>query len=288
MLPPSSGADDPKNHIWVGTFGTWARQKARGVYNGYKYDSWGVSIGYDRQIASIEGLLLGINGTFAKGKLKTDHELTSVDLDSMSGTVYGSYTFHNMFFVDLSVSFARSKSDYSIQLIHGGHKTGSFDTDTTQIGFRTGFIFNAGSIKITPSVGVRHTRYTQKSFTETVYDSFHPANVFDAASDSFVEIPIEITFAGTYDTGSVKITPELSVGFTSMVKRPKNSFSVGFAGSSYRAEIVGPQPDRNSFQAGLGLKIETPSNVEVFLEYDAGFAKSFTEHRLSAGIGYYF
>jgi outer membrane autotransporter protein len=288
LIPPSAGSEDPLNHLWIGTFGSWARQKEHDLNAGYKYNSWGVSLGYDRNVASLEGLLFGINLTFATGELTTDHDYAKVDIDTIGLSAYGSYTYNDLFFFDATAALARSKSNYEIQIVSGGRKTGEFNTNTFMLGLRTGFILNAGSIRIVPSAGVRYTRYNQKAFVEDVHNTLLPANVFEKSSDSIVEIPFEIRFSGTFDTGSTTITPSLKLGYTSMVRRPDNRFSVGFVGSSHRAEIMGAKPSKNTFQAGLGLKIETEGNFEFFLEYDGNYASHFTDHRISVGFGGYF
>jgi outer membrane autotransporter protein len=242
LIPPSAGSVDPLNHLWVGTFGSWARQKAHDFNAGYKYNSWGISLGYDRNVASVEGLLFGINLTFATGKLNTDHDYAKVDIDTVGLSAYGSYTYNDLFFVDVTAALARSKSNYEIHVVTGGRKTGEFNTNTFMLGMRTGFILNAGSIKIVPSAGIRFTRYNQKAFVEDVHDTLLPANIFEKSTDSIVEIPVEIRFSGTFDAGSTTITPSLKLGYTSMVRRPDNRFLVGFVGSNHRAEIMGAKP----------------------------------------------
>ena len=288
LIPPSAGAEDAHNHLWIGAFGNWARQKADGLDSGYKYNSWGMSIGYDRAVASVDGLLFRVSLTFAEAKIKTDHDLASVDIRTFGASVYGSYTFNNFFFVDATAAFARSASSYNINIVTGGDKTGKYDTDTTQLGFRVGGIFTAGPVRIIPTVGVRWSHYYQKWFTEEAHNTLLWPNVFDKASDSSVEIPIMVKFTGTFDAGSVRVSPELKLGWTAMVDRPDNRFSVGFAGSPYRAQISGAQPPKNSFQAGAGLKIETSGGLEFFVESDGDFARKFSNHRFSAGFGGYF
>jgi outer membrane autotransporter protein len=287
--PPSAGVDDPHNHLWVGGFGSWAKQKEHDQNAGYTYNSWGFSLGYDRGLAAVDGLLFGINATFAYGKLDADNGRTKVDIDTIGFSGYGSYTYDNRFFVDATASFARSKSKYDENLILGGRKSGSFKTNTYQFGLRTGYIFDSGVLAITPSVGVRYTKFNQGGFTEQVSGTtLYPANVYDKVTSSMVEIPLSIKFDGSFETASVIVTPELRLGWTAMVKRPDNTFSVGFEGSPYRAQLTGGRPPRNSFNGGVGLKIETRNNLEFFVEYDANISRHFTDHRVSGGFGVYF
>ncbi|MDR1037861.1 MAG: autotransporter domain-containing protein [Deltaproteobacteria bacterium] len=288
ITPPSVGSAGEQNRLWVGGFGTWARQRnADGVY-GYDYEAGGFSLGYDRTFSGMEGLVLGFAVSFSFGKLDTNDGLSDVDIDTAGFGLYGSYSFRNGAFLDASFAYAKSSNKYTANLVTGGQKKGSFDIDTWHFALRGGMNFEAGNFVITPSLGLRYLRFRQEGFTEQVINSTFPRNYFGKVSDYLVEIPLEIKIKTTLGSGDVQVTPELRLGYTYAPKRPDNVQSVGFVGNPRMVPIYGVKPPRSTMQVGLGVNIKTGGAVDIFVNYDANFAKGFHEHKGSLGLEFQF
>jgi outer membrane autotransporter protein len=148
--------------------------------------------------------------------------------------------------------------------------------------------FEAGNFEITPSLGVRYLWFRQEAFTEEVLNSYYPRNFYGKVSDHLVEIPFELKIKTTLGSGDLKVTPELRLGYTYAAKRPDNTVMVGFLGNGRQVPIYGVKAPRSTMQAGLGVNIETGGPVDLFVNYDANFAKRFYEHKGSLGIGFQF
>jgi outer membrane autotransporter protein len=170
-----------------------------------------------------------------------------------------------------------------------GSKSGSFDIDSWQLGLRAGAILQAGSFQLIPSVGVRYTHFKQDGWSETLSAAAIanniPANLFGARTDNQVDIPVQLKINTTIEAGSSVITPELRLGATFTPKKPDNALTVGFVGSNLRTEINGVRPRSTTFNAGVGLKISTPSMFDAYVNYDLDAASGFTSHNVSVGIG---
>jgi outer membrane autotransporter protein len=285
LTPPAAGSPDDLNRVWAGGFGTWARQDNRNDVYGYRYRSGGFALGYDRNVAALDGLVLGASMAFSTGELESNSGFSSVDIDTFGFGLYGSYTHPSGIFFDLSASYGRSDNESEVFLVTGGKKTGKFHVDTWQLAARTGYVINAGSMSIVPSVGVRYLTFRQGAWHETVTGSAIPGNTFGKRSEHLVEIPVQVKINGTFTVGTAQVTPELRLGYTYAAKRPDNTLRVGFAGYDGQTVIQGIKARRSTFQAGTGVKVSTGGLLDVFVNYDASFASGFYEHRGSMGIG---
>ncbi|MDR1164282.1 MAG: autotransporter domain-containing protein [Deltaproteobacteria bacterium] len=296
VTPPAAGAYAPSagdggelNRVWVGTFGMWTDVSNRDFVFGYDYKATGFALGYDRVVAAVPGLRLGISTAFSYGTLDTNDRATTVDIDTAGVGVYASYLSSVGVFVDGSISYSRAKNDYDTTFISGSRKSGSFDIDSWQFGARVGAVLKANNFQFIPSVGVRFLTIDQEGWAETIDPALAPfANRFDGLKDHQVDIPIQLKINTTIGSGSMKFVPELRLGWTIAAKRADDSLRYGFVGSPERAEVSGVKPARNAFNGGLGFKLVTGSGADVFLNYDYEGASGFKNHQLGVGIGYEF
>jgi outer membrane autotransporter protein len=291
MTPPAAGRGSELNRLWGGGFGTWAEEDNANRVSGYKFSSGGVALGYDHQVAGLPGLRLGLSGAYSNGKIKNNDGRTTVDLDTLGIGVYGSYTLPNNVFFDASVGYANTKNDYETSLITGGSKSGSFNVNSWQYGFRFGVIAQGDNWQITPSAGIKYVVLRQGAFADTLNDAAKGntlANRYKSREDHQVDIPLLVKFNTTVQAGSVIITPELRLGYSFAVKRPDNSLDVGFVGATDTAKIVGTRARDDSFQAGVGLKINTGSTLDVFANYDLETSRGYHSHNASLGLGFEF
>ncbi|MDR1577743.1 MAG: autotransporter domain-containing protein, partial [Deltaproteobacteria bacterium] len=188
--PPSAGSEDTFNRAWVGGFGSWARQKDRDGIYGYDYNSGGISLGYDHRAEGISGLRFGIVTSFSFGKIDNNSGWSEVDVDTAGVGIYGSYLLDNGLFIDANFAYAQSKNESKVFTLGGGYKKGDFDIGTWQIGTQAGMIFDLGSFKLTPTVGLRYLSVDQDAFRERAFSgSGAVLNYFPKKTDHIFEIP---------------------------------------------------------------------------------------------------
>jgi outer membrane autotransporter protein len=292
LTPPAAGSADELNRIWLGGFGSWAKQKDGNFVSGYKYNSGGVAAGYDRKVDALPGLVLGLSGAFSKGTLEANDSSSETNITTLGLGVYGSYTFDPGVFIDASLNYGLSKNESSVVTEDNGKKTANFDLNLWQFGVRIGTTFETGSAFITPSIGLRYLSYSQSAFEEDLINTKIPFGVkASKVNDSLLEIPLEIRFKTEIESGSTTVIPELRLGFTFVADKPDNVLHVGFTNvvnQNYYVDIHGVKALDNYFQGGLGVKVETSSLVDFFANYDLTAASKFTDHKISAGIGFEF
>ena len=281
---PAAGSTDALNRVWVSAFASRSKQKDTEGYFGYKFNSAGFALGYDRHVESVEGLTLGLSAAFSSGKLKSNSGLSNIDVDTMGIGLYGSYALSNGAFFDALFAYGWTANKSEVNVM-GDQYTGDFNGNTFQAALRGGVALKAGQFLITPSLGVRFFNYSQDGYAENSHGTVRP-HVYDKYSDSLVDIPLQIKFNTSIETGSAVITPEVRLGWTYVADRPDNNLSVGFTGSPVRWNLSGIEPRRSSFQGGLGLKVETAGFFDFTLNYDADVSKKFSEHRLTLELGF--
>jgi outer membrane autotransporter protein len=292
LTPPAAGSGSELNRVWVGGFGIWSREDDSSTVSGYTYSGGGVALGYDRKFEGLSGLRLGVSGAFSGGRIDNNDDRTTVDLATAGFGVYGSYVLPNNVFFDANVGYARTRNEYTTNLILGGNKTGEFDINSWQFGLRGGVIIKGERWQLIPSVGVKYTILEQDDFTDRLdapaRAAGYVANHYRSRTDHQVDIPVQVKFNATVQAGSATVTPEFRLGYNFAVKKLDNEMRVGFVGSDDTARIIGTRARGNSFQAGVGLKINTGGVLDAFVNYDLDAAHRYVSHNASIGIGFEF
>jgi outer membrane autotransporter protein len=296
LTPPaagsaSAGSGNELNRIWVGGFGIWAKEENSSTVDGYDFSGGGVSLGYDRKIAPVPGLRVGVSGAFFNGRIKNNDRRTTVDLSTVGFGVYGSYILPNNVFFDANVGYANTKNDYSSNQILGGVKSGSFQINSWQFGVRGGYVYKGDNFQIIPSLGLKYVFLRQGSFADTLdaaAQGITAANAYRARNDSQFDIPLQVKLNTTFESGSAIITPELRLGYNFAVQKLDNAMEVGFVGSNETVKIVGTRSRGNSFQAGVGVKVNSGGIVDGFLNYDIDASHSYFSSNASIGVGFEF
>jgi outer membrane autotransporter protein len=288
--PPSAGSADNFNRVWVGGFGSWARQKNRGGIYGYDYNSGGFSLGYDHRAEGIPGLRFGVATSFSFGKIDNNDEVSTVDVDTSGVGVYGTYQLDNGLFLDANFAYAHSKNKSKVFTWGGGYKSGDFSIDTWQIGSRVGQTFDLGTVKLTPTVGLRYLTVNQDRFLERLHNTGSGvlADIFAKKTDHIFEIPVLLKIKGAFETGATKIIPEFRVGYTFVPQKPDRDLKVILGYSDGIMSVKGMKPASGSAQVGLGVKFEINDQFDVFVNYDLDAATKFVNHNAAIGIGFSF
>jgi outer membrane autotransporter protein len=288
ITPPAADSGGYDNRVWIGGFGSWAKQSQRDDVAGYKYNSGGFALGYDFSPTEVPGLTLGADTAFSFGEVKNDNDLGKIDVDTVSLGIYGGYEFDNGVFVDGNIAYGHAKNDSKLNVaVLGAQKTGQFNIDSWQFGARVGKIIEAQSVSITPSVGLRVLTLKQDGWTESVIGAKLPGNWFSGKNETLVDIPLQVKLGTEIETSHGLVIPELRLGWTYAAKTTDNSLTMGFVGSSESTEIFGVKPGRSTFQAGTGVKVKS-DNIDLFVNYDLDASRGYQNHSASIGFGFDF
>ncbi|MDR2405771.1 MAG: autotransporter outer membrane beta-barrel domain-containing protein [Deltaproteobacteria bacterium] len=290
---PSAGYGAALNRLWVSAYGNWTKQKNMETIEGYSYDTFGVILGYDREIASIPGLSVGISAAFTDGKLKNNTGYAKTDIKTFSVSAYGSYQFGGGFFVDGLFGFGHSTNDADIlQIIGNVRKTAAYDTNSFQAALTFGHDFYlTPNIRLTPSAGVQFVNVKQDGWAESIAadpDRLALAHWFGGSRKTFVDIPLKLALAAKTETGGVVFSTEVRAGAILAAKKSDNILQMGFVGSGRSALINGIDSTKTRFTGGVSLGIQINETVDVFIDYDLETRKKYISHSAAAGIGFSF
>lgn len=190
--------------VWAELNGGWAKQKAKSDIDGYDYDGYGVTLGYERRI---DRLLLGFGGGYTRAGVDVDNLATKYDADVMNLGLYAAYFHDTGLVARMGLGFGYAWNDYDVAMALGPNKSGKYSSQSYTASADLGYAFRAGPARIIPSVGVRYGHYRQEGWTEAG-GQLGTRGFFDKSRRNVVDIPVQVRVAGEYAFGCVRVAPE--------------------------------------------------------------------------------
>jgi outer membrane autotransporter protein len=290
---PSSGSSDSLNSIWISGFGSWSRQSNVNGLFGYKYNVGGVVLGYDRQLASVPGLTLGLNAAWSSGRLRSNDGYSSAKTNTFSVGGYATYEFDNGLFFQGTLGFGFTDTDFDSRQVFGGRKESSFRSNSFQVGLDVGYNFAVSeNFSIIPTIGINYVHINQSGWRDRIV--YNPNNIlvsnwYSSSKIDYLEVPVFVKFQGNFRTsGGIEFTPELKVGGIFVVNRPNHNMRVGFVGSNDSFAIRGYDSGRSRFVVEAGLKAKINDTFNIFTSYRLETHRSFTSHSAQIGLRFDF
>ena len=165
--------------------------------------------------------------------------------------------------------------------------TGSADGKQYFASFGLGYDYSAGALSVGPYARLRWSRSTIDAYTETDANGSGLAlNVSKQRANSLASV-LGVNMSHAIGTSWGVIVPQArfeyehefdddaATTFTSLVL---DSANTQFA-------VVNDSPDRDYFNAGIGLLFVLPNGIMPFIDYEALLGYSnFDRHRVTAGI----
>ena len=292
-ITPAAGYGAALNRLWVAPFGSFADQhNIEGLY-GFEYKVGGVSLGYDREVAAVPGLTLGLTASWSKGTLDNNDGLSSFSIETFSLGTYASYEFGNGLYLDGNIGFGFTDNDGDTVLVVGGRKSSSFNSKSFQAGLELGYFASLSpNLSLIPSVGLRYVNIRQDSWQDRIIadpNNLVVANWFSDSTINYLEIPVNLKLQGSFQTGGgVVITPEIKVGGVFVANKPSRDVRMGFVGSSQSTVVRGVDSGKHRFAAGAGIKVQATDTVDFFVNYDFEKRSGYSSHSGSLGLGFSF
>ena len=241
------------NAVWLKPFGNWSNQDAKGGIDGYDAKTYGISGGFDGEIA--EGVRLGSSIAYANTSVDGDGAGSSkTDIDSYQLSVYGDYT-ADAYYVEGMVGYARNKNDTSRHISFGGlNRTASGDYDSNQYmaSIGAGMPFNiGGNAFLTPTVGLSYTHVTSDSYTETGAGNFNMTVNPDDVDAVIGAIGARVHTRIAMGTGT--FIPEFRVGVSYDFAGDEATATGTYTGGGAAFAAEGTKVEQLGGNAGLGL-----------------------------------
>jgi outer membrane autotransporter protein len=235
---------------------------------------------------------LGVSGSVSNGTLKNNDGLAQTDIQTTVLSLYGSYEFGGGFFLDADLGYGHSRDNTDIDwFTGGGSKSADYSSDSFMGGLNFGYGFHlTDAATLTPSAGLRFIHLKQDGYEEKAFeptpDDHVVANWFGDRKQDFVEVPLNLKLATTFETsGGGTISPEVRVGGIIAATNSESEQRVGFVGSSDSFLISGIGPGKSRLTAGAGIKAQLNDSLDIFANYDLESRSGYKAHSASFGVG---
>lgn len=242
--------------LWANAFySTYDADEVLGAGRGYEADVYGGQIGADWTCPA--GWRLGAAFTFATADSNTKGAVlkTDVDGDYFGFSVYTSKQFDRAS-VGFDLGYMKGDNDLSTATDEGVYKDSS-DTTVWTAGVRADiFAWSTDSFSVKPHFGIRYSRVEADSI-----------GVVDMGNLNAVEMPVGVTFSGSFDAAGWKISPEVDVSVAPQLGDTDVDYAVLGAGASsevvdgsvFRTKI-GATAEYGSFGLGVNYRYGTSSD----------------------------
>lgn len=286
--------EDYANRFWGGGFGLWQEADLRQGFSGYRYDSWGAIMGYDRVVAG--GLAVGLSAAYNKGDYADKGALAhDSKIESYTGGLYAIYSHESGFTSTLFGAYTYSKNDINelrndpFAGVNSWSKS-KFHTDTWSAGGNVGWDFRPSAcFTITPTVGLNYIR-ARNSDHASFMGGVATQSTYNARNHGLF-LPAELTMQYDVKMGDVaKVRFEAGGGYA------YNFNDDGMDGSMSYFDLVNPggQPvgtairtrdnSQHNYKVGGGMRYNY-KQFDVGVRYDYIGKTDYKAHRVVGTIG---
>ena len=271
--------------VWGETYGLFGSQANKAGRFGYRYNTFGFSLGVDRAVGDkfVAGLVTGYSRSFVDfNNVSLDGHVNSFDLG-----IYGSYN-PGPWYLDASFTWARNWYETErYDFFAFGTAEARYHGDAFAAYLGGGYNVDIGKARITPTLSLAYTYYNQPRFNETGAWLFNLAvHRFD--SNSLVS-RVGLAFAYEFDFEKVTIVPEASAEWAHEYLDVDHTLASRIAGVDNRTfEVSGVRSARDSALLGLGVTAYFANNLSVYGNYDAEIRNHYNSHGFTIGVRYEF
>ena len=279
----AASADAPGGLGGLGVFATTAYQTfdkdVTRFEPGYSRDTWGGTIGADYFLFGGKGLIGVAFGYFHQDGA-FDSKGGNFDTDAYGPTFYGSILVYPNLFVDLYAGYTRR--DYTINrrysfAMNGGPQIpsaiahGDTHGDEAKLGVNTGYDFHFGSLTVGPRFGLNWKENHIHSYSETggiglelAYDDQHQTS-FTSNLGAFASM--------AFSTGIGVFVPQATWEWVHEFLNDQRVTYFHFVQDlgQRRFRFQNDPPDRDYFNASLGLTLVLPNGLAPFVNVSQFF-----------------
>lgn len=227
--------------VWADVLATTNEAESLYGNSGYDVDLYGGVIGVDVGLGN--GKLIGAAFTIGTGDGGSNGSAIDVDNDAdfLGLSVYGSHRLGN-FNGKVDLGYMHTKSDLSASAF-GMSFGDEVKADAWTFGIGAEYLFNVGSINITPHVGIRWTRLEVDGYEGAFKTEDDSMDVFTA--------PVGVAFSGNIEAAGWTFAPKVDLSIVPSFGDDEATSKVrwGNVSQSVKTQVVDDAP----VQATLGL-----------------------------------
>lgn len=254
----ASGDGVADGQVWIKPFTGKVEQDSVNGISGYDADTNGVVAGIDASVSP--AWRIGV--ALATAESDVQSRISSVDVDTLQATLYGSYAVDERTALDLTASAALHSYDGRRQAIDGSTALSAFDGTQFTLGAELSRRYRlGGNSALIPSLAVQLRQATLEAYAETGAGLYN-LTVQDAQEDSIL-----VAAKGVFEQklGGGVFHASLGVAHDSV---DAASATASLAGNGPTFITNGIEPDALVLTGGLGYRYVTRGNLELDVSYD--------------------
>ena len=257
--------------VWIKGVFTQATQKAYGLETGYKLDQKGVTIGADTG----DEAMIGIAYSFSQSDIK--NKATAAikdDVQTHSGTIYGSFAATNEVYVSAQAQFGKSTIKKTRKDVLG-ESSAKPKGDTVAAKMEVGYTYAAANdVHVIPTVGVSFVDVKVNGYTETGTGQNRSVSKRTTNRTSGTA---GVTAKYVADMGSMKVVPEVHANIDYAFNN-KNSNTMVQLGNLDPVATPSAKLEKGYYNVGTSVKALQSEMYEISAGYDLGLSKKFQSH----------
>lgn len=151
------------NRFWAGGFGYWLDADDKDTFSGYKYDGYGLILGYDRVVAP--GLAMGVSAAYMDGDYEDKGAIANNSkIESFTAGLYATYSNDCGWFATGNLAYTYSdnrlsdlRNDPTTDDRSNSWTENKYRTSTWNLGLSGGYDFRPSEcFTITPQIGINY------------------------------------------------------------------------------------------------------------------------------------
>lgn len=271
----ASGDDALSKGVWAKVLGTSATQDQVGQYDGYKTNSYGMSIGADKQLDN--GVIIGLAFGYTNSKIEQQDSRTG-DTSTVKGyqlMAYASKEFGQAY-VDGTLAYGMNGIDSTRATAVGETAKASFDSKQYSARVETGYRFDLqNKANIIPFASFDYAHLIQDAYSETGAGALN-LNVDEVATDRS-KLGLGLRFGKQWGENVGQIQTDLKLGVYQYFGSDNADVTAQFAGGGEKFVTPGVSSEDTFYNAGLGFKyqVSKTTNIGLNINYDRSSDGSF-------------
>jgi outer membrane autotransporter protein len=274
---------------WAGALGGLGAVAGNGNSSTLTYNFGGGAAGIDYRIDP--RVLVGFGAGYAAGNQWVDSFLGRGWSDTVSATVYGSFT-QSDFYTDALAGYAYSGNQMQRQIIISGlqPRLANGNTGANQFfgqiesGYRIA-VFAPAPLSVTPFARLQAATVTQNGFSESGTAQSLALNGAPQTTNS-LRTTLGATLAGSFELSNHRaLDIALRLGWLHEFADVSRPITAALSGAPYNAfTVYGASPQRDSAALGFSAATQVADAVQAYLRYDGDVNSAASNHALTAGV----
>ena len=293
--------------VFANVQGEWFEQDRLAYANerGFDGDRIRGTIGADYRVNA--GTRIGLMVTYEDYSLDFDKELPGVnftpadsaggaDSETISLAAYATFSLADSAWFDASAGIGWSDNDFQRNAVFQPstrtlqrdiNAFGSADGDQYFVAFGLGYDYAAGPLSVGPYIRGRYVRSSVDAYVEEDANATGLQLAVSKQKAKSLTGLLGVNASYAISTSWGVILPQARFEYEHEFEDDARTTLTGFAldPNNTTFAVVGDSPDRDYFNAGLGLLFVLPNGIMPFIDYEVlvGY-RNFDRHRLTAGL----